>query len=171
MEQTFIATIYDGEINSAHTCSALEDVLLQATRHPKKHNQFMPFLLSDLVECRFSPQSLALTKFTPLLQSMEMSELIYQASKVEITSVYRNDVYSPIITANAFFNLPMRRNFNAYEWSRNLEEHESLQDALQFNWIFPKANFSLDRPLFSCPEDYDMDAIGSRRIPFKPISF
>ena len=135
MQQTFRATILNGTISASESNSALEMVILQAVKRKHRNNQFMRFLLAELLECQFIPSLLPTDEFAPLLEALTDWDSRF-ADRVEINSVNFNGPYCPEIVATAEFTLPVHYKVQPKDYRYETSTDKSLQNAVRFYWTW-----------------------------------
>jgi hypothetical protein len=135
MQQIFRATILNGAISASKQNSALESVILQMTKRKRRNNQFVRFLLSELLECKFMPSTLAPEEFSPLLQCLTDLETL-TARSVEVTAINMYGPYNPHIVATAEFSVPLKCPLRPDDWTYEMSMSPSLQDSVRFYWAW-----------------------------------
>jgi hypothetical protein len=135
MQQTFRATILNGTICATEASTPLEMVILQAVKRKHRNNQFMRFLLAELLECQFIPALLPTDEFAPLLEAMTDWDT-RTANSVEINAVNFNGPYCPLIVATAEFILPVKYQLQPQDYSYEMSMDKSLQNAVRFYWTW-----------------------------------
>ena len=135
MQQTFRATILNGTISASESNSALEMVILQAVKRKHRNNQFIRFLLAELLECQFIPYLLPTDEFAPLLEALSDWDTRI-ANRVEINAVNFNGPYCPQIVATAEFILPVHYKLRPQDYSYEMSMDKSLQNAIRFYWTW-----------------------------------